>query len=142
MLRTILFFAVIGIFITAIQAQTTEFTYQGNLKDGVNAANGNYDFEFALFDALTAGTQLGSTVTRNSVAVAGGTFAVSLDFGAQFPGANRFLEIRVRIVGGGAFTTTTFVCGRSSRRIASTSSAHPSSSRSSTSVTSSPRRER
>ncbi len=88
----------------AVYSQTTEFNYQGNLKDGANAANGNYDFEFALFDALTAGTQLGATLSRPGVAVAGGTFAVKLDFGSQFPGANRFLEIHVRTAGGGSFT--------------------------------------
>lgn len=84
--------------------QTTEFTYQGSLKDGANPANGNYDFEFALFDALVAGAQVGATLERNSIAVSNGAFSVSLDFGNQFPGANRFLEIRVRQTGGGAFT--------------------------------------
>ncbi len=34
-------------------AQTTEFAYQGNLKNGANPASGNYDFEFSLFDAVT-----------------------------------------------------------------------------------------
>ena len=84
---------------TSVFAQTTEFTYQGSLKDGANAANGNYDFEFALFDAMSGGTQIGSTLTRNTVAVTGGIFAINLDFGSQFPGANRFLEIRVRVAG-------------------------------------------
>ncbi len=101
------FFAILAlsaVFAGTALAQTTEFTYQGSLKDGANAANGNYDFEFAMFDALTAGTQVGSTLTRSGVAVSGGTFAVKLDFGSQFPGANRFLEIRVRTTGGGAFT--------------------------------------
>ena len=58
----------------AIFGQTTEFEYQGSLKDGASAANGNYDFEFALFDALMGGTQIGSTLPRNTVAVAGGFF--------------------------------------------------------------------
>ncbi len=97
------FFAAIC-FISTTYAQTTEFTYQGSLKDGAAAANGNYDFEFALFDSLSAGTQIGSTLTRNAVAVANGTFAVKLDFGSQFPGANRFLEIHVRTAGAGTFT--------------------------------------
>ncbi len=88
-------------------AQSTEFTFQGSLKDGANAANGNYDFEFALFDALSAGTQLGSTVTRNGVVVVNGTFTVNLDFGAQFPGGNRFLAISVRQTGGGSFQPLT-----------------------------------
>ena len=91
--------------LTPVFSQTTEFTYQGSLKDGANPATGNYDFEFALFDSLGAGSQIGSTLTRSTVAVAGGVFTVSLDFGGtQFPGANRFLEIRVRTTGGGAFT--------------------------------------
>ncbi len=88
-----------------LTAQTTEFTYQGSLKDGVNVANGNYDFEFALFDTLTAGPQVGSTVMRSPVAVSGGIFSVSLDFGNQFPGTSRFLELRVRPTGGGSFNT-------------------------------------
>ncbi|HRA41591.1 MAG TPA: hypothetical protein PK108_13700, partial [Pyrinomonadaceae bacterium] len=65
----------------AASAQTTEFNYQGSLKDGANPATGNYDFEFALFDSLGAGSQIGSTLTRSTVAVAGGVFTVSLDFG-------------------------------------------------------------
>ncbi len=85
-------------------AQTTEFTYQGSLKDGIAPANANYDFEFALFDAASGGTQIGATLARNTVAVANGIFAVRLDFGSQFPGADRFLEIRVRQSGGGALT--------------------------------------
>ena len=67
-------------------------------------ATGNYDFEFALFDAVSGGTQFGTTVPSNNVAVSNGVFSVSLDFGGQFPGATRFLEIRVRAAGGGGFT--------------------------------------
>ena len=88
----------------AVSAQTTEFTYQGSLKDGATAANGNHDFEFALFDAVSGGTQLGATQTQKGIAVTNGIFAVKLDFGDQFPGANRYLEIRVRVSGGGTLT--------------------------------------
>ncbi|MBK8466627.1 MAG: hypothetical protein IPL32_12425 [Chloracidobacterium sp.] len=93
-----LFLAIVffGFLASVVSAQTTEFTYQGSLRDGVSAANGNYDFEFALFDALSGGAQLGSTLTRSTVAVANGIFAVQLDFGLQFTGASRFLEIRLR----------------------------------------------
>ena len=96
-------FIILALAVGAVCAQTTEFTYQGSLRDGASPANPNYDFEFLLFDSLSGGTQLGSTLARNDVAVAGGTFAVNLDFGNQFPGANRFLEIRVRQTGGGAW---------------------------------------
>jgi hypothetical protein len=78
----------------SVDAQTTEFTYQGSLKDGANASNGSYDFEFRLFDALAGGAQLGPTLPRNGVAVSNGIFGVTLDFGNQFPGADRFLEMR------------------------------------------------
>lgn len=86
-------------------AQTTAFTYQGSLNSSGSPATGNYDFEFALFDAASGGTQLGATNTRAGVSVTNGVFAVSLDFGNQFPGASRYLEIRVRPTGGGSFTT-------------------------------------
>lgn len=85
-------------------AQSTAFSFQGNLSDGPVPANGNYDFEFRLFDALAGGNQLGPSVARNGVVVTTGTFSVELDFGPQFPGAGRFLEIRVRPPGGGGYT--------------------------------------
>jgi hypothetical protein len=86
--------------------QGTAFTYQGKLTDGGTPANGNYDLQFALWDSASGGTQIGSTQTVASVSVAGGIFTVTLDFGTSaFPGANRFLEIGVRLAGGGAFTT-------------------------------------
>src|SRR5438874_8965658 len=89
-------------------AQTSSFTYQGRLTDGGTAANGKYDVQFALFDSLSGGTQVGSTQTLNTVAVSNGVFTVSLDFGTtSFNGANRFLEISARPSGGGSFTLLT-----------------------------------
>jgi hypothetical protein len=46
--------------------QTSAFNYRGNLNSGGVPANGSYDFEFALFDSVSGGTQVGSTITRNS----------------------------------------------------------------------------
>ena len=90
----------------AVFAQTTTFTYQGRLQDGGMPANGNYDFTFGLFDTLTGGTQIGSTQTVSTVNVSNGSFSVQLDFGAAaFPGANRFLEMSVRLAGSGSFTS-------------------------------------
>ena len=80
----------------SVYSQSTVFNYQGSLKVSGVPPTGIYDFEFALFDAVNAGTQLGATATRNGMIVADGIFAVSLDFGNQFTGAGRFLEIRVR----------------------------------------------
>jgi hypothetical protein len=84
-------------------AQGTEFTYQGRLLFGDVPANGNYDFEFALFDADAGGNQLGTTFPLSTVNVNNGVFSVRIDFGNQFPGANRFLEIHVRQTGSTAF---------------------------------------
>ena len=83
----------------------TAFTYQGRLTDAGLPANGNYDLQFKLFDALTAGSQVGSTLTRTNVAVSAGLFTVSLDFGAVFTGNKGFLEIGVR-PGGSAVAFT------------------------------------
>jgi len=93
---------------TTARAQTSSFTYQGRLTDGGAAANGNYDLQFALFDSLSGGAQVGSTQTLNTVAVSNGVFTVGLDFGANaFNGANRFLEISARASGAGSFTLLT-----------------------------------
>lgn len=92
---------------TRVQAQTTEFVYQGQLQNGGSPAAGNYDFEFLLYDALSGGAQVGVTLTKSSVPVASGIFSTKLDFGSNFPGAARFIEIHVRASGGGSFTLLT-----------------------------------
>ena len=85
-------------------AQGTAFTYQGQLNDGANPASGTYNMRFALFDALTVGNQAGSPLTNSPVNVSNGLFTVTLDFGANFPGADRWLEIGVRSNGIATFT--------------------------------------
>jgi hypothetical protein len=73
------------------------FTYQGRLMEGSVPADGQYDFQFRLFDDPTVGTQVSSTVVLPNQTVANGLFTVSLDFGAEaFPGFERWLEISVR----------------------------------------------
>ncbi len=88
-------------------ALTPTFTYQGRLTDGGSPANGTYDLRFILYDAETGGSQVGSTVTREDVTVAGGLFSVELNFGAAaFQGDARWLEIAVRPGSStGTFTT-------------------------------------
>src|SRR5215216_389303 len=87
-------------FAATIQAQTTSFTFQGRLSDNNLAANGTYEMQFALFDSVSGGNQIGSTVSNANVSVAGGIFTAALDFGVNsFTGANRFLQISVRTAG-------------------------------------------
>jgi hypothetical protein len=103
--RPIIAAALVFIFVAGVSAQTTAFTYQGKLLESGNPANGQRDFQFKLFDALNGGAQQGATLTLNSVAVSNGIFTVNLDFGSNFPGANRFLEINVKLTGDPAYTT-------------------------------------
>ena len=63
-------------FITRLQScpyrlslQSTEFSFQGSLKNGTNPANGSCHFEFALFDTLTASSQIGATISRKAVSL-------------------------------------------------------------------------
>jgi len=85
-------------------AQGTAFTYQGNLDDNGSPANGtNYGMVFYLYDAPTNGTLLGNQGIA-SVSVSNGVFTVPLDFGTNFPGADRWLEITVQ-KNGGSFST-------------------------------------
>ena len=90
-------------------AQTTTFTYQGKLSDGAMAASGTYDLGFALYDADTGGTLIGTAITRPNVTVSGGIFTVQLDFGAAAfaAGANRFLQIAVKKTTETSFITLT-----------------------------------
>jgi len=92
---------------STLHAQGTAFTYQGQLKDGAAAANGSYDLTFSLFGVSTGGSAVAGPVTKSATGVTNGLFTVMLDFGANFPGADRWLEIAVRTNGAGAFSTLT-----------------------------------
>lgn len=75
----------------------SDFTYQGVLNDGGVVADGTYDLQFRLLDALVGGVQIGSTQTVNNIVVVDGLFTVDLDFGnSAFNKDARFLEVRVR----------------------------------------------
>jgi hypothetical protein len=85
----------------------TAWTYQGQLIDANNAAEGVYDFNFGLYDTAGDGNQVGSDVNVPDVDVIDGYFTVALDFGSSvFEGDARWLEIGVRPGdSGGGFTT-------------------------------------
>ncbi len=82
---------------TVASLMGTAFTYQGVLTDGGLPANGGYDLRFRVFDALTAGAQVGNTVLVENKTVTNGLFTVLLDFGpGVFTGDARWLQIEVR----------------------------------------------
>ena len=84
----------------------TAFTYQGRLVQSGTPANGNFDLQFTLYDAVSGGVVAGGPITQANVAVQNGLFTVQLDFGsAAFAGDSRFLQVGVRPGGTtGAFT--------------------------------------
>ncbi len=84
-------------------AQSTAFTYQGSLTNAGAPASGGYDFQFKLYDSASGGNLLGSVTVLN-VAVQDGIFATSVDFGGQFTGADRWLQISTRPSGGVVYT--------------------------------------
>jgi hypothetical protein len=86
----------------------TGFTYQGRLTDGGNPANGAYDFIFGLYDAATAGNQLGGSLNYFAQTVTNGLFTVALDFPpSAYKGEARWLAISVRQAGSGQYVTLT-----------------------------------
>jgi len=92
----------------ASDAVGTAFTYQGRLLDGGSPADGTYDLQFALYDALSDGNQVGNMVPVEDVEVTDGYFTVELDFGDVFDGTALWLEVSVRPGdSSGAYTTLT-----------------------------------
>ncbi|MEI7732715.1 MAG: tail fiber domain-containing protein [Verrucomicrobiota bacterium] len=100
-------FTALVISVTSALAQTTAFTYQGQLADGGVPATGSYDLLFTLRDKATTGNTLGSPFGLAAVGVTNGLFSVTVDFGTGvFTGPDRWLEIAVRTKGSsGAYTT-------------------------------------
>ncbi len=82
---------------SSVMTQSSAFSYQGVLSSGGIPANGAFDLQFTLHDAVSDGNQIGSTLLRDDVVVANGVFSVTLDFGGgAFDGVGRYLGIGVR----------------------------------------------
>ncbi len=75
--------------------QLPDFTYQGHLRQNGAPADGNYDLTFELYDAASAGVQVGSTITETGFAVTDGLFTVSLAFPGAFSGTQLWLQVSV-----------------------------------------------
>src|SRR2546423_1843971 len=93
LIAVLLFFA-LGTELRTVFAQGTAFTYQGRLTEGAAPASGAYDFRFALYDNLTAGTVIAGPITNSPATVSNGVFVVTIDFGpGAFSGLDQWLEI-------------------------------------------------
>jgi len=88
-------------------AQSTAFTYSGQLTGNGVLVSGNFDMRFTLYDA-TNGNAVAGPVTNSPVEVANGLFTTRIDFGpGAFPGAPRWLDVAVRPVGGSNYAALT-----------------------------------
>jgi hypothetical protein len=106
---TLIVAAFFGVMFTAeLRAQSTAFTYQGQLTSGANPASGSYDFRFRIAADPLGNSFIGGPLLTNAVPVAGGLFTVTLDFGAGiFTGANYWLQVDVKTNGAVSYTTLT-----------------------------------
>jgi hypothetical protein len=91
---------------TLAQAATlgAGFSYQGRLTDGGAPANGDFDLRFVLYDDVTVGSVVAGPVTNLALNVSSGLLTTTVDFGASaFTNQARWIEIAVRVSGGGPF---------------------------------------
>jgi hypothetical protein len=71
----------------------TAFTYQGQLTDGGNPANGTYELKFTLFDTNSGGITVAGPRTNSAVGVTNGLFTTAMDLGSGvFTGEARWLN--------------------------------------------------
>lgn len=92
----LIFLATFGFSASAQTPLGTSFTYQGQLETAGIPANGLHDMRFELFTLASGGAPIGSSICLDAVSVVDGRLTVPLDFGAQFDGNQRFLQISVR----------------------------------------------
>lgn len=90
----------------ALARAQTAFTYQGLIKASGSPASGPVDLRFRLYDAASAGAQVGPQIALSGVALDAGVFTTTLDFGvaAYAPNAPRWLEIDAATAGGSFVT--------------------------------------
>jgi hypothetical protein len=86
----------LAVAVASAQPLTTAFTFQGRLDTAGSPVNGAYDLRFTLFDDAAAGAQQGPQLCFDNVPVNNGLVTVQLDFGSQFAGRQRFLEVQAR----------------------------------------------
>lgn len=96
-------------FVAAAAPVGTGFSYQGQLGNGGQPANGRYDLRFNLYTVGSGGSPVGVGVTNENVSVSNGLFTTTVDFGANvFTGDEYWLDLGVRSGSStGAFTPLT-----------------------------------
>lgn len=88
-------------------APGSSFSYRGQLTDNGVSADGNYDFEFALYTTAAGGLPV-DTIESSALEVHKGLLDTPLDFIATSDGSARWVEVRMRPTGSSeAFATLT-----------------------------------
>jgi hypothetical protein len=92
--------ALAGTLVSAAEAsaQSSVFTYQGQLKQSGSPMNGTADLDFYIYDAPAGGMPIAGPDSHVSVPVTDGMFTVPLDFGPPgtiFDGNVRWLQVNV-----------------------------------------------
>ena len=82
----------------------TAFTFSGRMNYQNKAANGSFDLQLKLYDAASAGNQVGPAVNVSALQIVDGLFVTTLDFGSVFNGTAYWLEISARPNGNGSYT--------------------------------------
>lgn len=92
---------------TIAVGQSTEITYQGELRLSGAPVNQTADFSVTLWDSVENGGMVAGQSVFGEVPVESGRFTLPLDFGAgAFDGGPRWIEIGVRVpAGSGPFQT-------------------------------------
>lgn len=88
---------VVAFIASASFAQSTAFTYQGQLSSSGSPVSGLYDLKFTLFNAKSGGLVVAPAVCVDNVQVTNGVFTAEIDFGKSFvTSGTRAIEIAVR----------------------------------------------
>ncbi|MCC7374805.1 MAG: hypothetical protein IT581_09125 [Verrucomicrobiales bacterium] len=89
-------------------AMATPFTYQGQLQQDGQPANGEFELRVGLFANSDGGTPLGGPQDISKVRVSQGAFTIDLDFGdGVFDGGPRWLDFSVGATGSGTLAPLT-----------------------------------
>jgi len=99
--------AVVALSCARASAQVTvtpNFTYQGELRASGSPVATPVDLRFRLYDAATAGAQVGPQLSA-TLTPSAGRFSVDLNFGNVFLGQARWLEIDARAAGTPTYST-------------------------------------
>lgn len=98
-LRAALFLAVLllvpALPAVAVGPQLPDFTYQGRLTQNGAPANGNFNFDFVLFNDPVGGSQVSGVLSEPGFPVVDGLFTVSLAFPGAFNGTQLWLQVSV-----------------------------------------------